>query len=77
MVMNKPKKRAFFTIVFPFSERYYRFFAENATNIAVLQNCGMIFRACGVVKSRPANGWFAERRKAGMIYSIFFKNKPV
>lgn len=26
MVMSKPKKRAFFTIVFPFSERYYRFF---------------------------------------------------
>lgn len=77
MVMSKPKKRAFFTIVFPFSERYYRFFAANAANTAVLQNCGMIFRAGAVVKSRPANGWFAGRRKTEIIYSIFFKNKPV
>lgn len=74
MVMSKPKKRAFFTIVFPFPERYYRFFAAN---IAVLQDCGMLFRAGAVVKSRPANGWFAGRRKTGIIYSIFFKNKPV
>ena len=74
MVMSKPKKRAFFTIVCPFSERYYRFFAANT---AVLQNCGMMFRAGAVVKSRPANGWFAGRRKTGIIYSIFFKNKPV
>lgn len=37
----------------------------------------MMFRAGGVVKSRPANGWFAGRRKNKMIYSIFFKNKPV
>ena len=39
----------------------------------------MMFRACAVavVKSRPANGLFAGRRKAGIIYSIFFKNKPV
>lgn len=37
----------------------------------------MIFRACAVVKSRPANGCFAGRKKVGIIYSIFFKNKPV
>lgn len=37
----------------------------------------MMFRAGAVVKSRPANGWFAGRKKAGIIYSIFFKNKPV
>lgn len=77
MVMSKPKNALFFTIIFPFSERYDRFFAANAANTAVLQNCGMIFRACAVVKSRPANGWFAGRRKVGIIYSIFFKNKPV
>ena len=77
MVMSKPKTRAFFTIAFPFSERNYRFFAANAANTAVLQNCGMMFRAGAVVKNRPANGWFAGRRKTGIIYSIFFKNKPV
>lgn len=77
MVMSKPKKRAFFYDSMSFSERYYRFFAANAANTAVLQNCGMMFRAGAVVKSRPANGWSAGRRKTGIIYSIFFKNKPV
>lgn len=56
MVMSKPKKRAFFYDSMSFSERYYRFFAANAANTAVLQNCGMMFRAGAVVKSRPANG---------------------
>lgn len=78
MVMNKPKKRAFFyDSISVFRTILSFFFAANAANIAVLQNCGMMFRACVVVKNRPANGWFAGRRKAGIIYSIFFKNKPV
>ena len=75
MVMNKPKKRAFFYDSISVFRTILSFFF--AANSAVLQNCGMIFRACAVVKSRPANGWFAGRKKAGIIYSIFFKNKPV
>lgn len=78
MVMSKPKKRAFFYDSISVCRTILSFFfAANVANIAVLQNCGMIFRACAVVKSRPANGCFAGRRKTGIIYSIFFKNKPV
>lgn len=80
MVMSKPKKRAFFyDSISVFRTILSFFFAANAANTAVLQNCGMMFRACAVavVKSRPANGWFAGRRKTEIIYSIFFKNKPV
>lgn len=80
MVMSKPKKRAFFLFLrsyFRFLNDTIVFFAANAANTAVLQNSGMMFRACAVVKSRPANGWFAGRKKVGIIYSIFFKNKPV
>ena len=76
--MSKPKKRAFFyDSISVFRTILSFFFAANAANSAVLQNCGMIFRAGAVVKSRPANGCFAGRKKVGIIYSIFFKNKPV